>query len=71
MSKTQEWCVIFITANVIALIMRDEKISRLAACQKFYESPIGDKLADVETGLYTESHNYVYALYREAMTGRE
>ncbi|MDR0823330.1 MAG: hypothetical protein LBN20_06095 [Endomicrobium sp.] len=65
MSKTQEWCIMFISESLISSIMSDAKLNRLPAMDAFYKSNTFKKLSDIKTGLYTESPAYVYDMYKE------
>lgn len=45
----------------------DQNIEYDEAMNKFYNSKVFEKLQDIETGLYLESPEYVYDLFKDEM----
>jgi hypothetical protein len=58
-----EYLQLFVTRDVILLIMEETGEDVETAMTRFYTSPLFDKLQDPETGLYQESAGYVYDLF--------
>ncbi len=55
----------YITRDLVARIMEDEKLGMNEAMERFYTSQTFLKLADQETGLYLDSSPAVYVLYQD------
>lgn len=53
--------------NIIDMISTDQNIEYDEAMNKFYNSEVFEKLLDKETGLYLESPEYVYDLFKDEM----
>lgn len=54
----------YLTQDVIAYIVEEEKNDMASAMHLFYLSETYEKLNDKETGLYLESSAYVYDLFK-------
>lgn len=59
----QQMLMEYITQDIAAAIMEDERIPMEAALRRLYTSQTFLKLTDPETGLYLDSSASVYALY--------
>ena len=53
--------------NISDMISTDQNIEYDEAMNKFYNSEVFEKLLDKETGLYLESPEYVYDLFKDEM----
>lgn len=53
--------------DIIDMISADQSIEYDEAMNKFYNSEVFEKLIDKETGLYLESPEYVYDLFKDEM----
>ena len=53
--------------DIVDMISTDQKIEYDEAMNKFYNSEVFEKLTDKETGLYLESPDYVYDLFKDEM----
>jgi 3-hydroxyacyl-CoA dehydrogenase len=53
-----------VASDVIAAIIEDTGASVQEAMKAFYNSTVFQRLADAETGLYSQSGGYVYDLYK-------
>ena len=51
--------------DIIDMISTDQSIEYDEAMNKFYNSEVFEKLIDKETGLYLESPEYVYDLFKD------
>lgn len=49
------------------MLATDQNIEYDEAMNKFYNSEVFEKLQDKETGLYLESSEYVYDLFKDEM----
>ena len=50
--------------DIVDMISTDQNIEYDEAMNKFYNSEVFEKLIDKETGLYLESPEYVYDLFK-------
>ena len=66
MSK-QELLIEYIVQDVVDMFSSDQNIEYDEAMNRFYNSKIFEKLQDEETGLYMESSEYVYDLFKDEM----
>lgn len=66
MSK-QEQMVEYIVQDIVDMFATDRGIEYDEAMNKFYNSEIFKKLQNHETGLYLESSEYVYDLFKDEM----
>lgn len=57
----------YIIQDIVDMIAIDQNIEYDEAMNKFYNSEIFEKLQDKETGLYLESSEYVYDLFKDEM----
>ena len=64
MSK-QDQLIEYVVQGVIDMFATDQNIEYDEAMNKFYNSQIFEKLQDIETGLYLESSEYVYDLFKD------
>ena len=53
--------------DIVDMISTDQNIEYDEAMNKFYNSEVFEKLVDKETGLYLESPEYVYDLFKDEM----
>lgn len=66
MSK-QEQLIEYIVQDIVDILATDQNIEYDEAMNKFYNSEVFEKLQDKETGLYLESSEYIYDLFRDEM----
>ena len=64
MSK-QEQLIEYIVQDIVDMFSSDQNIEYDEAMNKFYNSGVFEKLQDKETGLYMESSEYVYDLFKD------
>ncbi len=64
MSK-QEQLIEYIVQDIVDMFSSDQDIEYDEAMNKFYNSKVFEKLQDKETGLYMESSEYVYDLFKD------
>ena len=57
----------YIIQDIVDMIAIDQNIEYDEAMNKFYNSEVFEKLQDKETGLYLESSEYVYDLFKDEM----
>ena len=55
----------YMVQDIVDMLTTDQNIEYDDAMNKFYNSEIFEKLQDKETGLYLESPEYVYDLFRD------
>lgn len=53
--------------DIIDMITTDQHIEYDEAMNQFYNSKVFEKLLEIETGLYLESPEYVYDLFKDEM----
>lgn len=63
----QEQLIEYIVQDIVDMFSSDQNIEYDEAMNRFYNSEIFEKLQDKETGLYMESSEYVYDLFRDEM----
>ncbi len=66
MSK-QEQLMEYVVQDIVDMLTTDQNIEYDEAMNKFYNSEVFVKLQDKETGLYLESSEYVYDLFKDEM----
>lgn len=63
----QSQLIEYIIQDIVDMISTDQNIEYDEAMNKFYNSEVFEKLQDQETGLYLESSEYVYDLFKDEM----
>lgn len=63
----QEQLIEYIVQDIVDMFSSDQNIEYDEAMNKFYNSKVFEKLQDKETGLYMESSEYVYDLFKDEM----
>lgn len=63
----QEQLIEYIVQDIVDMFSSDQDIEYDEAMNKFYNSKVFEKLQDKETGLYLESSEYVYDLFKDEM----
>ena len=63
----QEQLIEYIVQDIVDMFSSDQNIEYDEAMNRFYNSEIFEKLQDKETGLYMESSEYVYDLFKDEM----
>ncbi len=63
----QEQLIEYIVQDIVDMFSSDQNIEYDEAMNRFYNSKIFEKLQDKETGLYMESSEYVYDLFKDEM----
>ena len=66
MSK-QDQIIEYIVQDIVDMLAIDQYIEYDEAMNKFYNSKVFEKLQDKETGLYLESSEYIYDLFKDEM----
>lgn len=66
MSK-QDQLIEYIVQDIVDMLATDQYIEYDEAMNKFYNSEVFEKLQDKETGLYLESSEYIYDLFKDEM----
>ena len=66
MSK-QDQLIEYIIQDIVDMLATDQTIEYDEAMTKFYNSKVFEKLQDKETGLYLESSEYIYDLFKDKM----
>ena len=66
MSK-QDQLIEYIVQDIVDMLATDQNIEYDEAMNKFYNSEVFEKLQDKETGLYLESSEYIYDLFKGEM----
>ena len=61
----QEQLIEYIVQDIVVMFSSDQDIEYDEAMNKFYNSKVFEKLQDKETGLYMESSEYVYDLFKD------
>ena len=61
----QEQLIEYIVQDIVDMFSSDQDIEYYEAMNKFYNSKVFEKLQDKETGLYMESSEYVYDLFKD------
>ena len=63
----QEQLIEYIVQDIVDMFSAEQNIEYDEAMNRFYNSEIFEKLQDKETGLYMESSEYVYDLFKDEM----
>ena len=63
----QEQLIEYMIQDIVDMFATDQNIEYDEAMNKFYNSKVFEKLQDIETGLYLESPEYVYDLFKDEM----
>lgn len=63
----QEQLIEYIIQDIVDMVSSDQNIEYDEAMNRFYNSEVFEKLQDKETGLYMESSEYVYDLFKDEM----
>ena len=63
----QEQLIEYIVQDIVDMFSSDQSIEYDEAMNRFYNSKVFEKLQDKETGLYMESSEYVYDLFKDEM----
>ena len=61
----QEQLIEYIVQDIVDMFSSDQDIEYDEAMNKFSNSKVFEKLQDKETGLYMESSEYVYDLFKD------
>jgi len=61
----REQLIEYIVQDIVDMFASDQNIEYDEAMNKFYNSEVFEKLQDQETGLYMESSEYVYDLFKD------
>jgi len=61
----QEQLIEYIIQDIIEMLTVQQEMEYDEAMNKFYNSKVFEKLQDKETGLYMESSEYVYDLFKD------
>ena len=61
----QEQLIEYISQDIVDMFSSDQDIEYDEAMNKFYNSKVFEKLQDKETGVYMESSEYVYDLFKD------
>ena len=61
----QEQLIEYIIQDIVDMFSSDQNIEYDEAMNRFYNSEVFEKLQDKETGLYMESSEYVYDLFKD------
>ena len=65
--RKQTQIIEYIISDVVDMLATDQNIEYDEAMNKFYNSKVFEKLQDEETGLYLESSEYVYDLFKDEL----
>lgn len=57
----------YIIQDIVDMLATDQNIEYDDAMNRFYNSEVFEKLQDEDTGLYLESSEYVYDLFKDEM----
>lgn len=63
----QNQLIEYMIQDIVDMFATDQNIEYDEAMNKFYNSKVFEKLQDIETGLYLESPEYVYDLFKDEM----
>lgn len=55
----------YIIQDIVYMFATEQDIEYDVAMDKFYNSEVFEKLQDEETGLYLESSDYIYDLFKD------
>ena len=63
----QDQLIEYIVQDIVDMLATDQNIEYDEAMNKFYNSEVFEKLQDKEIGLYLESSEYIYDLFKDEM----
>ena len=63
----QEQLIEYIIQDIVDMFSSDQNIEYDEAMNRFYNSEVFEKLQDKKAGLYMESSEYVYDLFKDEM----
>lgn len=63
----QEQLIEYVVQDIVDMLTTDKNIEYDEAMNQFYNSEVFEKLQDKETGLYLESSEYIYDLFKDEM----
>lgn len=63
----QEQLIEYMIQDIVDMFATDQNMEYDEAMNKFYNSKVFEKLQDIKTGLYLESPEYVYDLFKDEM----
>ena len=63
----QDQLVEYMIQDIVDMFTTDQNIEYDEAMNKFYNSEVFEKLQNKETGLYLESPEYVYDLFKDEL----
>lgn len=63
----QNQLIEYMIQDIVDMFATDQNMEYDEAMNKFYNSKVFEKLQDIETGLYLESPEYVYDLFKDEM----
>lgn len=63
----QEQLIEYIVQDIVDMFATEKNIDYDEAMNRFYNSEVFEKLQDRETGMYLESSEYVYDLFKDEM----
>ncbi len=63
----QDQLVEYMIQDIVDMFTTDQNIEYDEAMSKFYNSEVFEKLQNKETGLYLESPEYVYDLFKDEL----
>lgn len=63
----QNQLIEYMIQDIVDMLTTDQNIEYDEAMNKFYNSETFEKLQDKETGLYLESPEYVYDLFKDEL----
>lgn len=66
--NVQDQLVEYMIQDIVDKLSTEQNIEYDEAMNKFYNSEVFEKLQDKETGLYSESSEYVYNLFKDEMS---
>ena len=64
----QKQLIEYMIQDIVDMFATEQNMEYDEAMNKFYNSKVFEKLQDIETGLYLESPEYVYELFKDEMT---
>ena len=63
----QKQLIEYMIQDIVDMFATDQNMEYDEAMNKFYNSKVFEKLQDIKTGLYLESPEYVYDLFKDEM----
>lgn len=64
MTNEQTFIIDHLLSELLKLIMDDQNLTLQEALDTLYQSPLYDKIQDIETGLYLQSADYNYEILK-------